>query len=59
MYRRVIELSKVDLHIVIDKELAEKLREVALKKYGKLRGGLSLVIEDALREYLPRVVDKS
>ena len=47
-------MSKVSLHIVIDEKVAIKLRELALKKYGKLRGGLSLIIEDALREYLEK-----
>jgi len=46
--------GRVKLSVYVDEELLKKLREVALKRYGKLRGGLTFVVEEALREYLEK-----
>ncbi len=38
--------------ISIDDELAERLRRVAERLYGSRRGGMSKIVESALRNYL-------
>lgn len=35
-------------------ELAKELREFAVKKTGSMRGGLSIVAEEAISEYLEK-----
>lgn len=38
--------------VSIDDKLAEKLRKTAEKLYGSRRGGMSKIVENALRNYL-------
>lgn len=45
---------RVKLSILVDEELVKRLREVAVRKYGKLRGGLMFAVEEALREYVEK-----
>ncbi len=44
--------GKRQLNVLIDAELYNKLVELAIRKTGRLRGGLALVVEEALRAYI-------
>jgi hypothetical protein len=40
--------------VTLSTEIEKKLRETAKTKYGNKRGALSIIVEDALREYLSK-----
>ena len=44
--------EKVHLHVMIRRGLYEAIKRIAVEKYGKYRGGLSYVVEEALELYL-------
>jgi hypothetical protein len=44
--------EKVHLHVMIKRGLYETVKRIAVEKYGKYRGGLSYVVEEALELYL-------
>jgi len=46
------EEDKVHLHVMIRKGLYETIKRIAVEKYGKYRGGLSYIVEEALELYL-------
>jgi predicted transcriptional regulator len=39
--------------VSVDRELADRLRKAAERVYGSRRGGMSRIVENALRSYLP------
>ena len=47
-------MSKAELRVRLDRELYTRLLLYAVTKYGRARGSLSKVIEEAIREYLER-----
>jgi len=49
MYK--IPKGKCQLHVLIDKSLYKKVIEYAPKLYGKGRGGISAIVEEALKQY--------
>ena len=44
--------NKVQLNVLIDRELYEKVKRVAVARYGRLHGALSRAVEEALRLWL-------
>jgi len=44
--------EKVHLHVMIRRGLYETIKRIAVEKYGKYRGGLSYIVEEALELYL-------
>jgi len=46
-----ISRNKVRLEVVISKDLYERLRTLAPQLYGKHRGALSYIVENALKQY--------
>ena len=54
--KKQIPKGKVQINPVISEDLYKLLVEVAPAWYGKARGGISAIVEEALRQYLlPRV----
>jgi len=49
---RLLYNGKVHLHVLIDKELYEKVSVLAPKVYGVVRGALSCAVEEALEYWL-------
>lgn len=47
--------GKVQVHILIDKELYRKVKEIAPQYYRTYRGAISHLIEEAIRLYLSRL----
>lgn len=47
-----IPKGKKELNVVISEELYRQIIEVAPAWYGKLRGGISALVEEALKQYL-------
>jgi hypothetical protein len=45
-------MGKVPILVRIDKEVAEELKILVLAKYKKLKGGLSLEVEEAIKYWL-------
>jgi len=45
-------MEKRHLSVMIDAELYEKLKELAIKKHRKLKGALSKEVEDAIRHWV-------
>lgn len=50
--RDQIPKGKKQLNIVISEELYRQIIEVVPAWYGKLRGGISALVEEALKQYL-------
>jgi hypothetical protein len=49
-YLRVISMGKIIVTLTEDVE--KKLRSTAKTKYGNKRGALSIIVEEALKQYL-------
>jgi len=49
-YLKATEMGKIIVTLTSDIE--KKLRETAKNKYGNKRGALSIIVEDALKDYL-------
>ena len=45
-------MEKRHLSVMIDAELYEKLKELAIKKHRKLKGALSKEVENAIRHWV-------
>jgi len=54
--RIITKDGKVELHVLIPEDLYRQLVEIAPLYYGKGRGGMSYIVEEALRQFLtPRL----
>ncbi len=51
-----IPKGKRQLNIILPESLYKQVIEIAPKYYGKARGGVSKLVEDALRQYIPFLV---
>jgi len=52
MSRFKIPEGKVQVHVLMDRKLDEEVIRLAPQVYGKYRGGVSHIVEEALRYYL-------
>jgi hypothetical protein len=48
----MIKEEKEQLKVYVSKNLIKQLKELVVAKYGKLRGGLSYEVEDALKNWI-------
>jgi len=49
--------GKKHLSVMIDGKIYMMIRELALRKHGKIKGALSQEVEDALRDWINRHPD--
>ena len=49
--------GKKHLSVMIDERVYRMIRELALRKHGKIKGALSQEVEDALRDWINRHPD--